>query len=68
MYRDRDPWKNMWHNASIEAYQNDYITRNYQIYGELTHHFMYFELNGNNLHIKAIRDNGSLIQEFFITK
>ena len=68
MTRDLDPWKNLWHNASIEAYQNDYITRNHQIYGELAHHFMHFELNGNNLHIKAIRDNGSLIQEFNITK
>jgi predicted phosphodiesterase len=65
---DNSIWKSNIHNSSVELYQNDYWTRNDQIYGELTHEFMHFEVNGNNLHIQAIRDNDTLIQEFFVTK
>ncbi|MFX1392162.1 MAG: metallophosphoesterase [Promethearchaeota archaeon] len=66
--RKENPWKHIWHNASIEPYQNDYITLHDQLYGELAFHFMYFEVNDNTLHIQAIREDGSLMQEFYITK
>ncbi len=66
--REIDPWKERWHNASIKAYQKDYITVHNQLYGELVHHFLHFEVDDNNLHIRAIRENGTLIQEFYIKK
>jgi 3',5'-cyclic AMP phosphodiesterase CpdA len=65
---DFPQWKSPIHNASVEPYQFDYNTLNNQLYGEITHEFMHFEVNGNNLHIQAIRENGTLIQEFFKTK
>ncbi|MHA1294253.1 MAG: metallophosphoesterase [Promethearchaeota archaeon] len=68
MDREDNPWKERWHNASIEPYQKDYVTLHDQIYGELAFHFMHFEVDGKNLHIKVIRANGTLIQEFDIKK
>lgn len=68
MYRSKNPWKNIWHNASIESYQNDYVTVHNQLYGEITHHFIHVEVDDDNLHVKAIRANNSLIQELFIEK
>ncbi|MGQ4873325.1 MAG: metallophosphoesterase [Promethearchaeia archaeon] len=68
MDREENPWKHRWHNASIEAYQDDYVTKHDQLYGELTFQFMHFEIDGENMHIRAIRANGTLIQEFFIKK
>ena len=61
-------WLSPIENSSVEVYQHDYWTEHDQIYGELTHEFMHFAVDGNNLLIQAIRDNGSLIQEFNITK
>ncbi|MHA1147901.1 MAG: metallophosphoesterase [Promethearchaeota archaeon] len=66
--REINPWKTKVHNASNDPYQFDYVTLHDQIYGELTHQFMHFEVNGDKLHIQAIRDNNTLIQEYFITK
>jgi len=68
MDREENPWKHRWHNASIEPYQNDYVTLHDQIYGELTYQFMHFEVDDDDLHVQAIRDNGTLIHEFFIEK
>ncbi|MFX1394114.1 MAG: metallophosphoesterase [Promethearchaeota archaeon] len=68
LQRPENPWKNIWHNASIEPYQNDYITLHDQLYGELVYHFIYFEVNNNILHIQAIRSDGSIIHEFYYKK
>ncbi len=66
--REIDPWKEEWHNASIKAYQKDYVTTHNQLYGELVYHFLHFEVDDNNLHIRAVRENGTLIQEFYVKK
>ncbi len=68
MDRENNPWKRDYHRASVYPYQHDYITLHDQIYGELTHHFMHFEVSGSSLHVQAIRADGTLIQEFNIRK
>lgn len=66
--RENNPWKHEWHNASIQPYQKDYITVNDQLYGEISYHFMYFEVRGKNLRIQVIRPDLTQIQEFRIKK
>lgn len=68
LYRPKNPWKHIWHNASLEPYQNDYITLHDQLYGELIYHFVYFEVNHDTLHIQAIRIDGSIIQDLYLKK
>ncbi|MGV9171240.1 MAG: hypothetical protein ACOC35_01550, partial [Promethearchaeia archaeon] len=68
MEREQNPWHHRWHNASKEAYQKDYYTTHNQLYGELCHHFMHFNVDDENMKIQAIRANGTLIQEFHIEK
>jgi 3',5'-cyclic AMP phosphodiesterase CpdA len=68
MKRTNNRWLTYYHNASKNPYQQDYVTLHNQIYGELVHHFLYFEINGDNMQIKAIRLNGTLIQEFKIRR
>lgn len=68
MERENNPWEHNWHNASIKAYQNDYFTTHNQLYGEICHHFMHFNIENNKMKIQAIRTNGSIIQEFQIKK
>ncbi|MFO8017496.1 MAG: metallophosphoesterase [Promethearchaeia archaeon] len=68
MQREHNPWHHTWHNASIEPYQDDYYTVHNQLYGELCHHFMHFTIDGTTMDIQAIRTNGSIMQEFHITK
>lgn len=68
MERENNPWKNYYHRASVHPYQHDYVTLHDQIYGEITHQFMHFEISGSSLHVQAIRDDGTLIHEFNIRK
>lgn len=68
MNRETNPWKREYHRASIFPYQNDYVTLHDQLYGEITHHFLHFEVSGSSLYIQAIRIDGTLIQEFELKK
>ena len=68
MERKANPWRELYHNASLDPYQFDYVTLHNQVYGELTYQFMHFEVNGSNLHIQSIRENGTLIHEISIVK
>ncbi len=68
MRREENPWKEKSHEAPILPYQYDYVTLNDQIYGELAHHFLHVEVYQNFLHIRTVRLNGTIIQEFVIRK
>lgn len=68
MERSVNPWRELYHNASLDPYQFDYVTLHNQIYGELIYQFMHFEINGDNLNIQSIRENGTLIHEISLVK
>jgi hypothetical protein len=55
--RETNPWKSKVHNASKDPYHHNYVTLNNHVYGELSHHLMHVEIDGNALHIQFIREN-----------
>ncbi|MHA1892400.1 MAG: hypothetical protein ACTSYS_15505, partial [Promethearchaeota archaeon] len=60
-------WQKYFPKGATAATAN-YTVSDIQIYGELVWQFMQIDVNGPNMNITSIRINGSIIEQFHLTK